>query len=510
MAIMLTGIFLSFVMSSINTSLTIPSSGIITPVLASGSVSQVRAVFIHSYIISSVTSWDLIASTLASYGINLVAIEEGGVNYLRYPSSVSPNWADYNCSSAAIAAFHQYGIQVYYDFDVMMGGEDYGDLNQTITGGRYTGDAYWNGSQVVNETVGASCGLDPTNPYSIACLDAIFQEAVTQYNFDGVMYDYIYYDWENEPLTTYAQTMFTSMTGLGAGLTYSQWVADVVPASDGGNGQWNTQFMDWRVQVLNNLVANLTTTIHQARSNVTIAATAFNFADGVDTPYYWRYVQGMDPVYWAYDGSVNMICPMMYSASGDNYSSDVPFWQQYGTGGAHGDVPLVPIVWSCNPGVTTVTVADFTVSATSILNAGADGIWIMTYGGPGCTADTPDIRPYLSSLGWPNPPTFTLNTISLNTLNSTSVSVSWSTTLPSTSLVEYSTNPLFSASPTGTSPNDYYVITHNTGTIVASSQNVTNHNIILSGLLATTYYFRVQSEDPSGTATSNVLTFSTS
>jgi hypothetical protein len=302
------------------------------------------------------------------------------------------------------------------------------------------------------------------------------------------------------------------MTGLGAGLSYSQWVADVVPASDGGNGQWNARFLDWRVQVLNNLVANMTTWIHQIRSNVTIAATAWDY--GFLNPYYWRYYIGLDPSYWAYDGSVNWICPMMYGPYND--SDDMQGFEQWSTGGAHGMMPLVPFITDLNNNANlragNMTLADWDMTTSSILQNGADGVIIWEYGGPGDNpySGSPDIRPYLSALGWPNPPTFAMSATKVAVLNSTSVQISWTTSLPSTSLVEYSENPLFNATLTGTSPDDYYQINHNRGTIVSSTANVTSHAVTLTSLKpVTNYYFRVQSQDLSGIATSNVLTFNT-
>jgi hypothetical protein len=465
-------------------------------------------------ILASGSQWNLIASTLASYGINFVAIDEGSSGGLLYPSNVT-SYSDYNCSTAAINAFHQYGIQVYCDLSVMT------VLPQSALthNGQYVGDVYWNGSALVNDTGQIDfCTLDPTNPYALAWEKQIVQEAVTSYNFDGFMYDYIYYDSEYEPLSTDAQNMFVSMTGLDANASYTQWVNDVLPKSAGGDGLYNTQFMEWRVQVLDNFVSDLSTYIHQARANVTIAATAWDWADipGV-YPYYWRYVLGLDTVEWALDGSVQMLCPMMYSTKGGNFTSGVQGWEQYGIGGAHGDVPLVPLVWSnnCEGSASisvNVTVANFTTTAESILNAGADGICILTYGGPGATNDgVADIRPYLSAIGWPNPPTFTAENFIVTNNNSTSVSVSWGTTLPSTSLVEYSSLPLFNASMAGTAPYDYVLVTHVPGTIISSSANVTSHTITITGMSSSTlYYYRVQSSDPSGTMTYGVTTFTTS
>ena len=110
---------------------------------------------------------------------------------------------------------------------------------------------------------------------------------------------------------------------------------------------------------------------------------------------------------------------------------------------------------------------------------------------------------------------------SINNVGVSETVITWETDLPASSKVEYSTSPLFTSSweflpatitPDGSPIPDFYYwnMTHNVGTVIEDSSPVTAHNVKPTGLTSNTkYYFRVQSQDPSGIATSKVYTFTT-
>jgi hypothetical protein len=225
---------------------------------------------------------------------------------------------------------------------------------------------------------------------------------------------------------------------------------------------------------------------------------------------------GQDPGYWIANGYVQSIQPMCY---GDwSWSNSTIGWETYSTGGAHGECSLV---FSLTDGATDPTpeawpTADWVMMVQSVLSAGADGWQLWSYGGP-AEASCPytSVVPYLQALEVAGPPcsssAFTMGSIAASSVSSTSEQVSWQTSSVANSTVEYSIYPLFTSSTNSTYyPWNFTQVTYNAGTIVTSSATVTSHSITLTGLTpGTTYYFRVQSQDPSGTATSKVSTFTT-
>jgi hypothetical protein len=141
-------------------------------------------------------------------------------------------------------------------------------------------------------------------------------------------------------------------------------------------------------------------------------------------------------------------------------------------------------------GQSTLTVQD----GTYLINVTA-GSW------------APDIRPYLDVIDFPS--VFSLNNITASS-TSNSITITWTTDLPATSKVEYSTTPLFNSSFVYDGRVDFYYwdIDHVPGLIVEEATPKTSHSVTLTGLSpGVTYYFRIQSQDSSGTATSKVYTF---
>jgi hypothetical protein len=106
--------------------------------------------------------------------------------------------------------------------------------------------------------------------------------------------------------------------------------------------------------------------------------------------------------------------------------------------------------------------------------------------------------------------TFTVTNINVET-TANSTRITWLTTLPTTSKVEYSTNPLFNASWMVQSGFHFWNITYTPGIMIIDYANVTEHSVAITGLSPETrYYFRIQSVGTSGTVTSKVMTFTTS
>jgi hypothetical protein len=156
-----------------------------------------------------------------------------------------------------------------------------------------------------------------------------------------------------------------------------------------------------------------------------------------------------------------------------------------------------------------MTPEEFKAEVDYIRSRGVDGWIIWAYGGPGVEGySVPDIRPFLGNLTLPT--SFILTDVKFTTTEN-SATITWTTSLPTTSKIEFSTFSLFNASWKLWNDFHYWEIYHVNGTIIENSTSVTNHSITLTNLmLGTQYYFRVQSQDSSGIAISKVLTFNLS
>lgn len=491
-SIMLIGIFLSSAMSLLNSSLNIRSSGTVA-VPAVTVNSEIRGVFVHAASLAN-PNWTTIANTLSTYGINTVAIEVLGNDWAHYPSLFIP-WMNSNMSWA-VSAFHAKGIQVYVDMNVLLGA--------------YTGDGKDRRSWAVPyggniSNIGPYNWLSPANPDSQTLLKNLVQEVVSNFSFDGFMFDYIRFDSRDMPYDPASKTRFIADTGLSD----VNWPTDVVSTEKGGTGKYFSRFLEWKCDLITSLVADMRSWMLAINPNLKFAAAPWNF--GSLNPIYWRYWLGQDAAHWIALGYLDWVSPQMYGNDTAGFVSSMTGWKQWATGGAHGKVGLVPFITDLAD--YTRTTADVARYVSTLRANGADGWMISRFGGPGDgTGDSvsPDIAPYLAAIGLPDPTTFTLSGIATQTINDTSIQVSWTTSSATTSRVEYNSSALYTASLLPYSGFDYWQITHVAGTIVTSNLNVTSHTVVLNGLsLGITYYFQVQSQDQSGTATSKVLTFNT-
>lgn len=494
------GIFVSSVMSSLNGSITIINSGSIAVPIASARAyeSEIRAVFIHAQSMTY-ANWTAMANTLALYGINVVGIEWLGNNWAHYPSKFIP-YLDCKMDQA-VAAFHAKGMQVYCDMNVLYYSYIGDGVERRVMGLDYGTTGLAN----IKLLDYATC---PTRQASRSLLKAEVEEIAQMFDIDGFMFDYIRYEHLEMCYCSECKAKFISDTNL----TDVVWPDDIVESGKGGTGKYSAQFQEWRSTPINELVRDMRSWMLAIKPDLKFAAAAWDFANlpGV-APTYWRKWIGQDTTYWISQDWLDWVAPMNYSNGTAGFASTITGWEQYATGGAHGKVLLAPCI--TNQVNYVRTPADLARYVSTLRANGADGWMIWEYGGPGDTAtSTPDITPYLAAIGLPNPATFTLSGISEQNVSSTSVQITWSTSLLATSNVEYSTSPLFTSSYLLWSSLNfhYWQVDHVSGTMTGNSANVTSHNITLANLTpAATYYFRVQSQDPSGIATSKVLTFTT-
>lgn len=477
-AIMLSAILgTGLVIASYNAHYTIPSSGFISPPQpqTSPTTSEIRAVFYKVQSMANPSDWDAVMGTLQPYGINTIVLEMMGNMYTHYPSDYVPHWPIDDLGPAVVAA-HARDMELHISMNVML----------SSPGAEY---------QVVAADGTKRDWLDPTNPNSRALLKNLVQEVVTKYDIDGFMFDYVRYATGDVPYGEYAKQKLEEYLGE----TITDFPGDFAPG-----GSRYQEFIEWRTRPINDLVRDMRDWMLVIKPDLEFSAAVWGWEPG--WPTYNRYWIGQDATYWVKEGYLDWVAPMHYTTDLNRlrlYFSDMI---QGMIAGPEGEIPLVPFLATAYE-VVSVDPITFKQEIDLMRELGADGWIIFAYGGSGEGYPyAPDIRPFLDLIDLF--PRFSLKDIGVSI--GSDVTITWTTDLPATSKVEYSTTPLFNESLVYDPRVDfsYWNINYVSGTIVEDATPVTSHSITLTNLQeGTLYYYRVQSQDQSGIATSKVYTF---
>jgi len=440
--------------------------------------SEYRGIFIHSssYVgYQNGPNYEVIAETVKDLGINVICVEIGGNNYLRYTSNVIPAHTDRNDLQLLVDAAHKYGLEAWVSFNVMLSA--------------YTGDGVERRAVDANgEYVNWLC---PTNPASRDLLKREVQE-IASYDIDAFVFDYIRYETREMCFCEHCKQRFIEDTGL----TDVNWPSDVLEG-----GRYSQQFVEWRIKPINELVKLIREWMLEVNPDLKFGAATWRWL--LEAPQYWRYWIGQDATYWVKEGWLDFVCPMIYT---DDVSQVEAFTQSVYdimTGGPEGIIPYVPFIDTCVDSISTPE--NFQQRIAKLKELDADGWLVWKYGGPGDNGDGPDFTQYVDASQLD--PILEISNIKVRAVSNDSVEISWSTNIPATGKVEIASQPFFtySLSPSGTI--DYWDVTYTPGQFYQEQTKTTSHSIIIRGLTPNTkYYFRVQSTG-SGTATSEVLSF---
>jgi len=438
--------------------------------------SEIRGVFVHCMSMDN-PNWDLIAQTLMDYKINAIYGELMGFGFGYYGDSP---WGDQ--LGLAIKACHSRGIKFHVCHTFFYVTEDtHPELHAVNSAGNV--EPYW---------------ICPTKQGTRDVIKQQIQEVFTNYpGIDGYMFDYIRYDTDDMCYCPVCKARFELWLG--------ETIIDWSPFAPGGPR--HNEFMEWRVIPITEIVASVRQWILEIKPNVEFSIAAWTLFS--DSPIYWRYWIGQDTTDWVAEDYLDVVAPMMYTDDVNMLEDEFQTSSKYMVGGLEGKIPLACFLTT---GVEApLNPSTFKQLVDKARAMGADGWIIWRYGGPGdgYGSNSPDIRNYLSLIDLPD--VFSLTDMQVSA-GETQANITWITELPATSKVEYSTSPLFTASFLYYPGIDfhYWDVDHTQGTVKEDITPVTNHSITLAGLQkAATYYFRVQSQGPSGIATSKVLTFAT-
>lgn len=467
------------VLSLLRVYYTIPSSGLINPPVTSPLVSyesEIRAVFLHMTSLSQQNDWSLIAQTLHKYNVSVVVVEMMSPRYAAYSSNVIQRSTSAIDVNKALSALHPLGIEFYVAMDVLY----------------LTPEPEYMSVAADGTAIDWLC---PVKEISRNYLKAIVEELVTQYpDIDGFMFDYLRWDLRLD--MGYCDECKASLE-MWLGETINAWPGDFAPG-----GSRHKEFLEWRVTPITQLLVDMISWMKAIKSDLKIAAAPWTIypPGGLAERNKWL---GQDWTDWVAKGYLDWVAPMIYVYPHELETIFRPSVQgniKYGLGGPEGKIPLIIFVANQFPVVKTPE--ELKAEVDIIREEGADGWIIWRYGGPG-VGET-DIEPYLQVLDTFD--VFSISDISVMSTNDSAV-IAWKTNLPATSRVEYSTSPLFNASRNYDPLNnfDYWDIDHVEGTIVEDAMLVTSHSVTLTGLHeGVLYYYRVQSADQYGVATSRV------
>jgi len=434
--------------------------------------SEIRGVVIHEAIYSFPHNWTIIAQTLANYGIDSVYVNDFDVFNRRPDSEIT----------AAINAFHAYGIEYHA---VMNGIAE--SKNEATAAIDYQGN---------KPDLYAQCPIKVKQYVEAAIRNYLGNHS----DVDGIMIDYmrtgINYCYCDEHRAAFDQWYYEN---------YSEHVSNWTEFYP-DQSKWNI-YASWRNEPVNELVRIIHDTAKSIKPNITISAAVWTYFS--DCPIYWRKFLGQDVGRWIKEGWLDFVAPMMYTDAiygerGETLESFINANLKYMTGGVEGKIPLIALTGLCTKNAT-----NFATHIAYIRSRGLDGWIFWRYGGPGVDSggQLEDITPYIEAITKPN--IFELGNVQVF-VNETEATISWTTTLPTTSKVEYNNSPLFTATWETWGGFPYWRINHIQGNIAEDNKNVTIHTLKLTNLQpGTTYYFRVQSQGDSGIVTSKVYNFTT-
>ncbi|MEM2661526.1 MAG: family 10 glycosylhydrolase [Nitrososphaeria archaeon] len=349
--------------------------------------------------------------------------------------------------------------------------------------------------------------LDPTNPEAREYILNLTRELVTKYDFDVLILDYLRYDGWEMPYSDTAKAMLEEYLNE----TITNWPGDFAPYGS----RWG-EFLQWRTIPINTLVKEIYHLVKSIKPHIEVAAYTRQWWAH---PYYIIAEIGQDVTAWIKDGCLDRLTPMTYVKLPSSVNTSISNYLAYALAGPEGAIPIAPIlaIRLFDENKTLLTVSEFAQLVAKARELGCDGFLINRYGGPGDNPYRPDvmpdIRPYLDALNFTEP-AWTLGNITVQALGQNAVKISWQTSKPTISKVEYNTSKLFDAVRVWHNPDwypgmYYWDMNYFPGITVENTTLTTNHEIILNNLQPNTpYYFRIQSVGENGIAvTSKLYTF---
>lgn len=452
--------------------------------------SEIRGVFIHTWE-NRVTDWNQIVQTCIDGGANLIILE-------LYPYHLTSG------HNANIDAFTQAcrirGVECHVLLCTMLG----------------TALPPESGKDWLAETTGGKINwLCATKSDARTLIRGIAEDLASNYDVDGLMLDYI--RWENINIC-YCQQCKAKFIA-DTGLIDVNWVTDVI-----SSGRYYRQWLNWRITPITELIRDVRGWTRSIKYSMLLSASVFYLWTEAGTPigYFSVVNMGQHPADWVEKGYLDFIVPMSYTTNlvGDsgypgsitNHTQTSQLFFIGARTNVNYNVPSLPINIGAIPmpvfimndpggGDGTPTPAMFAQEVDTLRANGAHGWIIWRYGGPGL-ASSYDITPFLTAISKPS--MFQIQNITVSIIG-TIATISWTTTTPASSRVEFSDNPLFIGTKKLSPQNVEYVdVDYIGGTTIEDVTLKTNHQLTFPVSASGTYY-RIISINADGTVASGVF-----
>jgi hypothetical protein len=378
--------------------------------------SEIRGVYISNWMLRN-PNWTAIAETCLDFGVNTIIIQ---ITPTEIWDATNRIVKFYQPLKTAVDTFHSYGFNVHILADI----------------------AYNNipGMNAIYSDGSTAAWLCLTKNATRQAWKAMMESLVRDYNIDGFMYDYIRWNGQDMCFCDECKAKFIADTGL----TDVNWPTDCLT---GGRYYW--QFLQWRLNPITEFVRDSVQWMKAIKPNLIISACAFTAFSNCGN--YWVMEIGQHTADWVDKGYIDFVVPMLYTTNATSAVSNMLDSMDFYTGGAEGKVPMVPFITNVDMSkdeFTPMPVETFVEIVRQLKQNGADGWIIWRYGGVGFERDPyqkfPDIRPHLAGLidAGLMPPVWAIQNFSI-TINGTQATVSWTTTVPTTSKIEYSKTSIF-------------------------------------------------------------------
>lgn len=281
---------------------------------------------------------DDVFERLAAAGINTVFVETVNAGYPIYPSRIAPQQnpltRHWDPLAAAVSAGKEHGIEVHAWVWIFAAGNQRHNqvlnLPYNYLGPLLNANIDWAGYDRRGNIIPPGQTkpfLDPGNPEVRNYLMRLLNEIATNYDVDGIQFDYIRYPFQdpNNNRTygygTQSRLAFRRMTGVDPAILSPFPDAQATAAEQQRQRRLWTQWTEFRINLVNSFVAEASQTLRRRNPDLTISAAVFAY------PRQERLQKlQQDWETWAERGDVDWIVLMSYALDTNRFEQLIRPW----------------------------------------------------------------------------------------------------------------------------------------------------------------------------------------
>ena len=325
----------------------------IDTVFAQAPEREVRGVWLH---VRPDRHPERVMPELKSLGINMVVLRIAGGTAAFYASKVQPDIQDPlapdgDWLAEAVRHAHANGIEIhpYVNNCVVEGRTSPKTLAALRAAGRLQ-----EGSD--GQPIDWFC---PSQEINFEAMERPMVEIVSNYDVDGIQYDFIRYPSSSGCFCEKCRKRFESETGKPV----AHWPQDCI------NGPRHEEWVEYRCSRISALVERISTRIRQVNPQVKISAAVFR--DWPDC----RENNGQDWARWCREGWLDFVCPMNYTLDPELFAARAATHRQ----AVPKDFPIVQGIGIASGAGTMETSAELAVQIMLARQAGARGFVGFAY-----------------------------------------------------------------------------------------------------------------------------------